>query len=174
MTIQHAPDGRVPKGRVASQLPLAASKVVKGSSVTLTVSDGPGDTIVPINLVGASLDQARIMLTAAGLLISKTEPVDSDKDPGVVLAVDPQPGSTVTAGSGVTLQIASGLVKVPLLVGLSEIEARTVLAQSGFLPRVINAWDSNKDAGVVLAQAPDPQTSVNIGSMITITVNKQI
>ena len=173
VTIQHAPDGRVPKGRIASQLPLAASKVVKGSAVTLTVSDGPGDTIVPINLVGSSLDQARIMLAAAGLLISKTEPVDSDKDPGVILAVDPQPGSTVTAGSGVTLQIASGLVKVPQLIGLSEIEARTVLAQSGFLPRVINAWDPNKDVGTVLAQAPDPQTSVNIGSMITITVNKQ-
>lgn len=173
VTVQHAPDGRVPKGRVASQLPLAASKVVKGSSVTLTVSDGPGDTIIPINLVGVTLDQARIMLTAAGLVIAKTQPVDSDKDPGVVLAVDPQPGATVTAGSGVTLQIASGLVKVPTLIGLSEIEARTVLAQSGFLPRVINAWDASKPADIVLAQAPDPQTQVNIGSMITITVNKQ-
>lgn len=173
VTVQHAPDGRVPKGRVAAQIPLAASKVVKGSSVTLTVSDGPGDTIVPIDIVGVTLDQARIMLTAAGLLIAKTQPVDSDKDPGVVLAVDPQPGSTVTAGSGVVLQIASGLVKVPTLVGLSEIEARTVLAQSGFLPRVINAWDSTKTEGVVLAQAPSPDTQVNIGSMITITVNKQ-
>jgi len=172
VTIQHAPDARIPKDRVASQLPLAASKVQKGSSVTLTISDGPGDTIVPVDLVGKSLEQARISLAAAGLIISKTEPVDSNEAPGVILKSDPIPGTTVTAGSGVILQIASGQVQVPQLIGLSEIEARTVLTQGGFLPRVIYAYQSSKDLDTVLAQAPDAGTSANIGSVITITVNK--
>ena len=172
MTIQHAPDARIPKDRIASQLPLAASKVQKGSSVTLTISDGPGDTVVPVDLVGKTLEQARISLTSAGLIISKTEPVDSNEAPGVILKSDPIPGTTVTAGSGVVLQIASGQVQVPQLIGLTEIEARTVLTQGGFLPRVIYAYQSGKDLDTVLAQAPDAGTSANIGSVITVTVNK--
>jgi serine/threonine-protein kinase len=172
VTIQHAPDARIPKDRVASQLPLASSKVQKGSSVTLTISDGPGDTIVPVDLVGKTLEQARISLAAAGLTISKTQPVDSNQDPGVILSSDPVPGTTVTAGSGVVLQIASGQVQVPALIGLTEIEAQTVLTQGGFLPRVIYAYQSSKDIDTVLAQAPDAGTSANIGSVITLTVNK--
>ena len=172
VTVQHAPDARIPKDRVASQLPLAASKVQKGSAVTLTISDGPGDTVVPVDLVGKTLEQARISLAAAGLVISKTEPVDSNMDPGVILKSDPAPGTTVTAGSGIVLQIASGQVSVPQLIGMTEIEARTVLTQGGFLPRVIYAFQSGKDLDTVLAQAPDAGTSANIGSVITITVNK--
>ena len=172
VTIQRAPDARIPKDRVASQLPLASSKVQKASAVTLTLSDGPGDTVIPVELVGKTLEQARILLTAAGLTISKTEPVDSNQDPGVVLKSDPVPGTTVVAGSGVVLQIASGQIQVPQLIGLTEIEARTVLTQGGFLPRVIYAYQSSKDLDSVLAQAPDAGTSANIGSVITITVNK--
>lgn len=174
VTIQRAPDARIPKDRVASQLPLASSKVQKGTAVTLTLSDGPGDTVIPVDLVGKTLEQARILLTASGLTISKTEPVDSNQDPGVVLKSDPAPGTTVVAGSGVVLQIASGQVQVPQLIGLTEIEARTVLTQGGFLPRVIYAYQSSKDLDIVLAQAPDAGTSANIGSVITITVNKNI
>lgn len=172
VTIQHAPDARIPKDRIASQLPLASAKVQKGSAVTLTISDGPGDTVVPVDLVGKTLEQARILLAAAGLTISKTEPVDSNQDPGVILKSDPVPGTTVTAGSGVVLQIASGQVQVPQLIGLTEIEARTVLTQGGFLPRVIYAYQSGKDLDTVLAQAPDAGTSANIGSVITLTINK--
>ncbi|MEN9325185.1 MAG: hypothetical protein RL414_939 [Actinomycetota bacterium] len=173
INVQRAHDARIPKDRVASQLPLAASKVQKGSAVTLTISDGPGDTIVPVDLVGMTLEEARISLAAAGLTISRTEPVDSNQNPGVVLKSDPVPGTTITAGSTVVLQIASGSVQVPNLLGLNEIEARTVLTQNDFLPRVIYAYQSTKDLDTVLAQAPDAGTSATIGSVITITVNKQ-
>ncbi len=172
VTIQRAPDAHIPKDRVASQLPLATSKVQKGSSVTLTISQGPGDTVVPVDLVGKTLEQARISLAAAGLIIAKTEPLDSNQDPGVILKSDPAPGTTVTAGSGIVLQIASGQISVPQLIGLTEIEARTVLTQGGFLPRVIYANEPSKDLDTVLAQAPDVGVSANIGSVITITVNK--
>jgi serine/threonine-protein kinase len=122
--------------------------------------------------VGKTLEQARISLAAAGLIIAKTQPVDSNQDPGVILKSDPAPGTTVTAGSGIVLQIASGQISVPQLIGLTEIQARTVLTQGGFLPRVIYANEAGKDMDTVLAQAPDVGVSANIGSVITITVNK--
>jgi serine/threonine-protein kinase len=172
VNISTAPDPRIPIDRVASQIPLATTNAEKGSSVTLTISSGPGNTTVPTGLVGISLEAARNILTAAGLLIAQTQPMDSDQAPGVVLSVTPEPGTTITAGSGVVLQIASGNVQVPSLVGVTEIQARTLLVQAGFLVREIYAYDASQEIGVVLAQAPEAGTTRIIGSAVTITVNK--
>ena len=171
ITIQRAHDPRIPKDRVASQIPLATAKVSKGSAVTLTLSDGPGNSIVPTGLVGKPLDEVRNLLSTVGLLISKITPVDSDQEPGIVLKVSPDQGSTIEAGTGIELEIASGNVAVPALVGKSDIEAKTLLTQAGFLVRVITAFDANQPLGVVLAQAPTPGEVKIIGSSVTITVN---
>ncbi|CAB4581629.1 unannotated protein [freshwater metagenome] len=172
INIQRAPDSRIPRDRVASQLPLAASKVQKGSSVTLTISDGPGDTIIPADLIGKTLAQARDLLASVGLIIRQAIPVDSNQAPGIVISVSPLPGTTIPAGSGVILQISSGNIEVPELMGLSEIQARTILIQAGFLVNVIYASDPAQEAGTVLAQAPAVGSTQNIGSSVTVTINK--
>ena len=171
ITIQRAPDPRIPKDRVASQLPLATVQVNKGSAVTLTLSDGPGDAIVPIDIIGKPLEEARAILASAGLRVSKTVAVASEEQPGIVLKVSPDAGSTVEAGSGVTLEIASGNVQVPILVGKSEIEAKTLLTQAGFLVKTATAFDANQPLGIVLAQAPAAGETKIIGSSVTITIN---
>ena len=172
INIERAPDAKIPLDRVASQLPLATSDATAGSSVTLTISEGPGNTTVPVGLIGLSLEEARYRLSAAGLLIFQTIAVDSDQAPGVVLSINPSPGTTTTAGSGVTLEIASGNVQVPSLVGLNEINAKTILTQSGFLIREISASDASKPVGEILAQAPEAGATKTIGSVVTITVNR--
>ena len=173
VNIQRAPDSRIPKDRVASQLPLATTRAPKGSSVTLTISDGPGDTTVPTTIVGMSLEEARNELSAAGLLITKIVPVDSNSQTGTVLKITPDAGSIIKAGSGVELEIASGSLKVPALLDLTGIEAQTILTQAGFLVKEISAYDEAKPVGVVLAQAPAAGTTLIIGSSVAITVNKK-
>ncbi len=172
VTVKHAHDPNIPVGRVTSQVPLATSKVQRATGVVLTLSDGPGDSVVPVDLVGKSLVNARALLAAAGLVIAQTNAVSSDKPQGTVLGVTPGGGSTITAGSGVILTIASGDVAVPLLVGLNEIQARTILVQAGFLVQQIEASDPTQVDGVVLAQAPDAGTTQTIGSTVTITINR--
>ena len=172
VNIERAPDAKIPINRVASQLPLATADATAGSSVTLTISDGPGNTTVPVGLIGLSLEEARYRLSSAGLLISQTIAIDSDQAPGVVLSINPVPGTTITAGSGVVLEIASGSVQVPSLVGLNEIGAKTVLTQAGFLIREITAYDPSKALGEILAQAPEAGATKTIGSIVTITINK--
>jgi serine/threonine-protein kinase len=173
VVINHAHDSKTPVDRVASQSPLATSRANKGSVVTITISDGPGDAMVPMDLVGLTLTDARSALAAVGLTIAAIDAVPSDKAIGTVLAVDPVGGSTLTAGNGVTLQIANGNVAVPNLVGQTAIQARTTLTQAGFLMREIYSYDSTQTNGVVLAQAPAPDTQLQIGSQITVTINKQ-
>ena len=171
INIQDGPSSSIPKGRISSQLPLADAKVIPGSSITLTESTGAGNTAIPINLVGLSLADARSALTAVGLLVAQTIPTDSNQAPGTVLGVNPSPGSILPAGAGVVLQIASGSLQVPNLVGLSEVQAITTLTQAGFLVRTANAYDATQAAQIILAQAPVAGTTQNIGSAVTITVN---
>ena len=172
VTITRAHDSRIPKDRVASQIPLATSRAKSGSGVVLTISDGPGDSVVPTDLVGLSLQDARASLTAAGLVVSLTEAIPSDAVQGTVLKVTPEPGSTITAGSGVVLQIASGEVEVPNLIGIDGIQAKTLLVQAGFLINELEANDPSQPAGVVIRQAPDGGTTQTIGKSVTITINK--
>ena len=172
VTVTRAHDGRIPKDRVASQLPLATVRVQKGSGVVLTISDGLGDSIVPIDLVGMSLIDARTALSSVGLLVTATEAVPSDEAQGTVLKVTPEPGSTITAGSGVVLQIASGQVLVPLLIGTDALQAKTILVQAGFLVNEVFGYDANQPIGVVIRQAPDAGTTQTIGKSVTITINK--
>jgi serine/threonine-protein kinase len=171
VTITRAHDGRIPKDRVSSQLPLATVRVQKGSGVVLTISDGPGDSVIPIDLVGMSLIDARAALSAVGLLVTATEAVPSDEPQGTVLKVTPAPGSTITAGSGVVLQIASGQVLVPSLIGTEALQAKTLLVQAGFLVNEVVGYDANQPIGVVIRQAPDAGTTQTIGKSVTMTIN---
>ena len=172
VTITRAYDVRIPKDRVASQAPLATTRAQKGSGVVLVISDGPGNSEVPIDLVGMSLLDARSALASVGLVVSATEAVPSDQPQGTVLKVTPEPGSTITAGSGVVLQIASGEVSVPSLIGIEALQAKTILVQAGFLVREVEGYDVNQPIGVVIRQAPDGGTTQTIGKSVTITINK--
>lgn len=172
VTITHAHDARIPKDRIASQIPLATARAQKGSGVVLTISDGPGDSIVPVDLVGMSLVNARSALSAVGLLVTQTKAVPSDQPIGTVLKVTPDGGSIITAGGGVILQIASGEVEVPALIGIDAIQAKTILVQVGFLVKEVEAYDVNQPIGIVIRQAPDAGTTQTIGKSVTITINK--
>jgi serine/threonine-protein kinase len=97
--------------------------------------------------------------------------VPSDREQGTVLKVSPEPGSTISAGSGVVLQIASGQVEVPALIGIDAIQAKTLLVQAGFLVREVTAFDSAQPIGVVIRQAPDAGSTQTIGQPVTITIN---
>ena len=174
IVVAHAPDLRTPKDLVVRQSPSAGSRLRANSPIKLTLSDGPGSTTVPETLLGKSLEVARQLLAQAGLVIAKTSQVNSEQPPGTVLAVSPVAGTTVQAGSGVVLNIASGNVAVPSVLGKSEIDARTILIQFGFTPKVVQALDPTSTMGIVLAQSPDPGAVKMFGSNVTITVNTLI
>ncbi len=171
IVIARAPDPRVPEGRVALQNPIAGTKAEPNSDVIITISDGPGKTSVPTDLVGKSLEDVRLILSSLGLVLSRTNAVDSSEAPGTVVGITPPAGSAVNAGSGVVLDIASGNVAVPDVVGVPSIQARTILIQAGFMPNIIEVADAGLEEDVVLAQAPEAETSARIGSSVTITIN---
>jgi serine/threonine-protein kinase len=172
VTVQRAHDPQIPVNRVASQVPVATSQAKKGSAVVITISDGPGDALVPDGLVGLSLSDARALLTSVGLVIARTEVSPSDKPQGTVLAVSPEMGSTITAGTGVVLTIANGQVEIPYLIGVEASQARAILINSNFLIKEFNDYDPNQAIGVVISQFPEAGATSTIGESVTIAINK--
>ena len=89
IVIARAPDPRVPEGRVALQNPIAGTKAEPNSDVIITISDGPGKTSVPTDLIGKSLEDVRLILSSLGLVLSRTNAVDSSEAPGTVIGINP-------------------------------------------------------------------------------------
>ena len=96
------------KGTVLSTDPASGTKVNQGSTVTLTVSAGPADVIVP-SLIGQSQGQAGQALGAAQLNLGSITPVPSTQYPaGDVVSSNPAAGTSVPPGSSVAISVSTG------------------------------------------------------------------
>jgi serine/threonine-protein kinase len=171
--VKHVSDDRVAKNRVVNTDPAMGETVQNGSSITLQVSRG--QVKIPTDLEGMSTGQAKKALGDLGLKVnSKTRQVASaDLDKGKVISTDPKPGSTIKVGGSVTLLVSDGKVALPAeadLIGKNEDEVRSALSNLG-LKVSSNTKDSPKDEGTVLSVDPEPGSTVDRGSAVTITVS---
>jgi serine/threonine-protein kinase len=86
-------DNEQPAGVVVDQAPAGNSTATKGSTVTLSVSNGPTTTPLP-DVAGQAVADARATLRAAGFKTTVTfEETDQEGYDGVVVSQDP-PGNT--------------------------------------------------------------------------------
>jgi len=86
-------DNDQPAGIVVDQVPTGNSTASKGSTVTLSVSNGPTTTPLP-DVAGQTLADAKATLTAAGFKVSVTmQDTDEEVYDGIVITQDP-PGNT--------------------------------------------------------------------------------
>jgi serine/threonine-protein kinase len=163
-------DDKVPEGNIIDQSPESGTQVSDGGTVSVTVSTGADEAVVP-SLVGLSLDEARQALNQAGLELGNTDPVASDETRNTVVRVNPREGETVPAKSKVDLKYASGNNKVPDVVGKDEATARNLIEQAGFSvgePRQEESADD--EPGTVIRQTPAAKESLRLGSTVTYTV----
>ncbi len=93
-------------GTVIATDPKAGSKITKGQSVDITVSKGKKETknTVP-DVTNLQVEGAKSALTSAGFKVNVTKE-ESTKAAGTVISQTPAGGSSVTAGSTVTLVVA--------------------------------------------------------------------
>lgn len=93
-------------GTVIATDPKAGSKITKGQSVDITVSKGKKETknTVP-DVTNLQVEGAKAALTSAGFKVSVTKE-ESSKAAGTVISQTPAGGSSVTAGSTITLVVA--------------------------------------------------------------------
>jgi eukaryotic-like serine/threonine-protein kinase len=162
-----------PKGQVIGQDPTGGTKAKKGSTVTLTVSDGPQQVAVP-QVVGLTVSSARGRLDKAGLRPSEREENSDTVEKGRVISVSPTEGTKVDKGSSVTLVVSSGKPQadVPDVTGKSFDEAQSTLQAAGFKVTRTDKETTTKDPDVVLSQNPKGGTQVDSGTTVALTVAK--
>jgi hypothetical protein len=95
----------VPKGSVVGTSPDGGTSVEKGTEVTLFISDGPGQVLVP-GEVGKQLSDARADLKRKGFQVAVNFVDGQGQQPGTVLQQTPQEGDTANKNSTVTLTVA--------------------------------------------------------------------
>jgi eukaryotic-like serine/threonine-protein kinase len=164
---------RRPPGIVVSESPAAGTKADKGSTVTLSVSSGPGKVSVP-SVQGLSVAQATKVLHKAGLKVGNVVPQASNRfADGQVTGTNPGTAKSVPHGAGVTVFVSSGQPprKVPNVLGETQTQANQDLTNAGFTVHANNQTTSTpSDVGNVLSQNPSGNTNAPAGSQVTITV----
>ena len=164
----------VPKGSVISQAPPAGQQVPTGTSVGITISQGPGNATVP-NVVGQTQADAQNALKAAGLgsqVVSNYSTTPS----GEVYEQTPAPGTLVAPGTVVSIHVSKGpapaptTVTVPSVIGKTQSAATSQLQGLGF--KVSVSQIASGTAGMVVGQTPAADSEAVKGSTVSIVVSK--
>ena len=159
------------EGEVARQAPRGGAKVDDGVKVDLWVSRGPLHLPTP-DLGGLSGDSARGALEQAALTSKSRRAASKTAPKGQVFRQKPAAGETVQRGDTVTFWVSSGppTVYVPVVVGLSQGDARASLEDAGFVVSVdyVAGWGSMP--GDVVGQDPAAGVKGRAGDEIVIQV----
>ncbi len=164
----------IPEGEVIEQDPSAETEAERGSTVTITVSLGPGTVEVP-RVAGLSVPDAKRALRDRGFEPDVEKRSSASVPKGKVIGSDPSQGTSLEAGSIVTLIASTGVKTevVPNVLGLDRVTATSQLRKAGF---VVNANPRNSDEpeDQVLEQDPSAGEEVEVGSEVTITYSSGV
>jgi serine/threonine-protein kinase len=117
----------VPLDQVLSTDPVAGTRVPENTSITVYVSSGAQQILVP-NLLSMTEEQAKVALTNAKLNFGTVIQANSASALlGQVTATDPLANAQVAPGTTVNLVISNGKVLVPDVRNLSINDARSLL-----------------------------------------------
>jgi beta-lactam-binding protein with PASTA domain/serine/threonine protein kinase len=162
------------KDSVIDQKPKADDKIVKGGTLTLTLSLGPEQFPVPNDLVGHELSAVQGELDGLGLKLKQGKAQYSDTIPeGSVVSTDPKAGTRLKRGDTVTVVVSQGRapISVPDETGHNINQARGELQNLGL--EVNEKYvDSDQPADQVVSQSPKAGTGASQNDTITLNVSK--
>ncbi len=161
-----------PRNQVVEQDPIptdrGGGKLEEGSTVTLTVSQGPAVVAVP-DVTNSTQDQATKRLEKAGFKVVVEERFSNTVRRGRAIGTEPAAGTQLSTAQPVTLLISRGAnkVEVPDVVGLDDEAALAALQDAG-LSGVEVQRDSTEPQGEVVGQSPPAGNLIPRGSQVTI------
>ncbi len=149
-----------------------------GGIVYLRLSSSSNTVTMP-HVVGQTVAAASSTLLADSLVIGTTTLVHSTQASGTVVATNPSPGTSVTKGATVTLQVSEGpapaAVTLPDETGKQLPVALNALQQLKLIVKV-NQTQTAPVGGIpntVLNQSPSGGTVTHVGATVTLTVLSQ-
>ncbi|GGJ28609.1 putative serine/threonine-protein kinase [Paenarthrobacter histidinolovorans] len=168
------PSDTVAKDMTIGTAPSAGAMLDQDAEVILKISSGPSSVTIPTNIVGRTEPDAREALRRLGITgdISTVRTHSPTVPIGLVISTSPAPGGPIAASSKVELQVSSGKVLMPQLIGLPVTEAEAALKANGLTMQVVEQENSQVEPGKVTAQSEAFNSEVDQGKMVTVTVAK--
>ncbi len=165
----HLHSSRLKPGIVFAQTPAPGTAVAKGSTVSIEVSSGAAQTVVP-DVAGASARAAEASLRKMRFRYDEILQPSPTTKKGYVISTSPTPGSSASRGSVVQLIVSSGAPEVRLVnvVGLQYQSAQAALLAQGFIVKKVPVA-SSITPGQVITQSPTGAKAPE-GSTVTLTV----
>ena len=162
-------DDAAPAGSVMAVSAAPGVRLEKGTTVTLTVSQGRAPLKI-ISVVGATQAKATGDLENAGLKIAVAPAFSDTVAAGQVISQSPAEGTAGHRMDTVTITVSQGpeLIAVPNVVSQQYDAAAKALSDLGFAPTRNNVLGGF--FGTVRAQSVPPGTKVARGTAVVLTV----
>lgn len=123
------------KGLITSQSPSAGSMVSEGRVITVNISLGKKDGVVP-RIIDMDYKAAEEYLQSFGFELGIVKTVTSTKPEGVIVSQSIDAGTTADSGTKIDVEISDGkgkeMVQVPSVVGKDVDTAKSELDKAGF------------------------------------------
>ncbi|MBF1172847.1 MAG: Stk1 family PASTA domain-containing Ser/Thr kinase [[Eubacterium] sulci] len=167
----------VAEGLIASQYPSAKTKVDKGDIITVNISKGKKDAVIP-KLVGTTFtseSDVSATLSKYGYKLGKVSYEESYETPGTIIKQSPDAGTTAEKNTTVDIVISKAKSKatVPNLNGMTYDQAESALQSLGFsVGRVTEEENNGFTAGTVFKQYPAANSEYQTGSTVDIWIAK--
>lgn len=166
--------------RAASQDGLTSvapgNMISKNTVIVMTVAQGTDGVEVPA-VTGKSRSEATSILEKAGFVVNVTESYDAEVESGYVISQSPEADTTAPAGSSITIRVSQGAeeskVRVPDVIGLTEMDATVNLRESGLEVGTVSQVN-NEDASLtdkVCYQSYSVGSYVDAGTPIDLKIS---
>jgi beta-lactam-binding protein with PASTA domain len=167
-----APSAPEQKDKVLNTVPPADQSSAITNEITIVVGSGPVTREVP-DVTGQIAELATRNLNTVGFPTILTDPVDSPRPAGEVIAIEPAPGTSAPLDSQITLKVSKGNQFVmPNLTGQFWVDAEPNLRGLGWTGALVKGPDipnSGQRANAVVAQLPAPGSGVSFAESITLS-----
>lgn len=140
--------------RAASQDGLTSvapgNMINKNTVIVMTVAQGTDGVEVP-SVTGKSRAEATSILEKDGFVVNVTESYDAAVESGYVISQSPEADTKAPEGSSITIRVSQGAeenkVRVPDVIGLTEMDATVSLTESGLAVGTVTQT-SNEDVSL--------------------------
>ena len=164
------------EGYITSQTPSKGSKVSEGKVITVNISLGKKDGVVPY-IVDMDYKKAKKELEKYGFKLGVVIKVTSTKPENTVLTQSIPAGDTVAKDTIIDVEISDGkgkeMKEVPMLIGLNVDKAKSAIQSAGFkVGNIEFEEDPQYEKNTVTSQQYIAGTELEEGSTINITISK--
>ena len=174
-SIQYAKNKVISAALEDGQKVLANDKILKNTTIILTVSAG-GDGIHVPAVEGMSEAEGTAALTKEGFKVVKTQQSSAEYAKGTIISQSPEGDSIAPIESEVTIVLSAGgdgaEARMPQVLGNSKDAAVSVLEAAGFVVNNIEeSYSSDYPAGQICYQSYEAGTNVLVGAKVDLKIS---